>query len=58
MYGKIATTAGSVAGGGALAYTGFNSMSMVVFGGTLMALGAAAVRMARRPRGTAYDAAN
>lgn len=57
MYGKIATTAASTTAGGAatLAYTGFQSMSLVVAAGTLVAVGAALLRISRRPKDTLYD---
>ncbi len=56
MYAKFAPTATGTAGGGMLAFTGFESMWLVVVAGTMIALGAAALRIARQPRDTAYDA--
>lgn len=55
MYGKIGTAAGSIGGASTLAYTGFHGAATVVMGATLLALGAALVRMSRRPQHTAYD---
>ena len=57
MYGKFGTTATGTAGGGVLAFTGFQSMWLVVVAGTMIALGLAAVRIGRRPKDTAYDVA-